>query len=94
MLYSASFYFANSIDKDNVANSGAKRMTTWISIKERFPEQDQTVLVTNGRSYAIAWFRKSNFDYLFMHHNQWEQYRGVTHWMPLPNLPEQDECEK
>lgn len=65
--------------------------TGWVSVKERLPEEEICVLVTDGEHIEIAsyiiissygkteWTINSFFD----------DITGVeiTHWMPLPELP-------
>lgn len=56
----------------------------WISIEEKLPELMRTVLVcTKFDNIYIAWH---------LGNNDWRSCEGniqnITHWMPLPNLPE------
>ena len=69
-------------------------MSEWISVKDRLPEPEIRVLVAYGSEAEIAWIDKIKSD------QKWEvDYhscgccasfvsRLVTHWMPLPELPE------
>ena len=59
----------------------------WISVKDRLPEDDRNVLVYDDHDiqFWVAWHDESN--------NKWytqegDRVYGVTHWMPLPKLPE------
>jgi hypothetical protein len=63
----------------------------WISVKERLPERDTTVLVAMGGCVTIAdWYMNSGWSFdredtaLF-------PSRIVTHWMPLPDAPVPEE---
>lgn len=68
----------------------------WIPVAERLPESvDDDVLVTDGEGYAVGFWREdakawdsTDFGWL---ENRSEPPCGihtVTHWMPLPPLPE------
>jgi hypothetical protein len=56
----------------------------WISVKDRLPETNCDVLVTDGYNYDIAYYGNLI--------NQWFFQDGVddfvSHWMPLPKLPQ------
>jgi hypothetical protein len=66
------------------------KQSDWISVKDRLPDNDDDVLVTDGKRLEIAfWF------YYFEPHcwsfsNELAGYDtgAITHWMPLPPLPE------
>ena len=64
----------------------------WISVKNKLPEEYSAVLVTDGKEIFIG------------HYEMWSSKRGtqefwrteqeelidfITHWMPLPSLPEE-----
>lgn len=60
----------------------------WISIKDDLPEEDQYVLVTNGKLVEEGYFSQWNDA------PRWGKspYFGeVTHWMPLPEKPNEIE---
>ena len=57
----------------------------WISVEERLPETETSVLVFTERGYIfLSW--ASNED-VFWFYNEDEDDR-VTHWQPLPEPPE------
>ena len=57
----------------------------WIPVEERLPEDWTMVLFTNGVIRGIGQFDKEGFyDYWCEHSFD----KPVTHWMPLPDLPE------
>jgi len=57
----------------------------WISVEERLPEAETSVLVFTERGYIfLSW--ASNED-VFWFYNEDEDDR-VTHWQPLPEPPE------
>lgn len=74
----------------------------WVSVTERLPENvDDDVLVTDGEGCAVGYWRpdaqawdSTDFGWL---ENRSEPPCGihtVTHWMPLPPLPEPPKEEK
>lgn len=78
----------------------AWKMSEWISVKERLPELEEGVLVTDGEEVAIArrWFLDRDPSGI-----HWSSYQpcsspecdfgfndGITHWMPLPPPPKED----
>lgn len=62
-------------------------VSEWISVNDRLPEEYENVLTYGARPfYDVVYINrlidKKNGEWL---------YDGVTHWMPLPPLPEEDE---
>lgn len=57
-----------------------EQIPKWIPVTERLPEKDQTVL---------AYCAEDNFCYISRMHQSFEDY-DVTHWIPLPQMPESD----
>lgn len=61
----------------------------WISVKDRLPEGDDTVVVYSGMGYGLAkyasftgnWHIRPFFDECY------QSKDCVTHWMPLPGPP-------
>lgn len=59
----------------------------WISVKDRLPEEKQSVLV----HYVDGWMPIA-----FLINGKWYQSGGetswlsVTHWMPLPEAPKEE----
>jgi len=59
----------------------------WISVDERLPEDRVSVLVWNKDSVEIGFMSKGKWQ-------SWvEFYRGVTHWMPLPEAPNEGDTK-
>ena len=75
---------------DYLLDSGVT-VQEWISVTERLPEKGEEVLVFNTRENwtGFAWLRPDEtwtalgFDFPF-------DLGEVTHWMPLPQPPEED----
>ena len=55
--------------------------TDWVACSERMPEHGDMVLVFNGNSIEIDALATGEFDF-----ECWCD--SVTHWMPLPDMPE------
>lgn len=70
----------------------SEEMNTWISVKDRLPEETQAyggytddVLCTNGHSVFVAFLaRTSGYPTWYCG----DSHMHVTHWMPLPSMPE------
>ena len=65
----------------------------WISVKDRLPEDDATYLVYGRNGYGIVFA-------VYYGDGEWLTWddltnitRFVTHWMPLPPLPKEEENE-
>lgn len=58
----------------------------WIPVTERLPEDDDDVLIMSSGSISMGYFN--------IFRGYWVAYEGdddnITHWMPLPELPEED----
>lgn len=67
-----------------------KKFTPWIPCSERMPEDDERCLVVRvGRSTrtqfrGISWFKNGDW-WTGIYDDSFE----ITHWMPLPELPEE-----
>lgn len=58
----------------------------WIPVTERLPDEDDEVLVVavNDFNHDDRWV---SIDWLYS--GMWQQHEIVTHWMPLPEPPEE-----
>ena len=65
----------------NVIMSELTPATDWVKCSERMPEHGDMVLVFNGNSIEIDALAAGGFDF-----ECWCD--SVTHWMPLPEIPE------
>lgn len=70
--------------------AGEKRKDEWISVKERLPERNQSVLVfAKNEIYALLYERNDKWwgEAGWATTEKW----GITHWMPLPEPPKESE---
>ena len=65
----------------NVLTSELTLTTDWVKCSERMPEHVDMVLVFNGNSIEIDALATGGFDF-----ECWCD--SITHWMPLPEMPE------
>ncbi len=68
-------------------------MSEWINVDERLPEKDTPVLIClQGINGIFRWemdFISSSPDYLGKFLFEYFKMGRVTHWIPLPSLPEE-----
>lgn len=57
----------------------------WISVRERFPDEDYPVLVYGLTDCDIARFYPTEGWYS----EAWGDVKGITHWMQLPDPPKE-----
>lgn len=70
-------------------------MSEWISVKDRLPEKHILCLVTY---HPCHWVQNTDFTKTLVGtdrligKNMWarNKYQNVTHWMPLPEPPEEE----
>lgn len=74
----------------------ALRGPQWISVKERLPENEDFVFVAVTGKYRNIRFDHAVEIGAYYSESGWElepwpmwENPGVTHWMPLPNAPEE-----
>lgn len=85
------FAAANVIERLTAENAALReKVPQWISVEERRPEPGKRVLATDGVFVGEA---------IFSRDSRWSGYGGgilrdcigsvITHWMPLPEAPEE-----
>ena len=70
-----------------------QKKSNWISVKDRLPEMCTDVIVCNenGRVYS-AWYNYGDNSWLYAFTAEIITHK-VTHWMPLPEPPKEDDAE-
>lgn len=70
-------------------------MDGWISVEDRLPKVGETVLFTGKNSYGNRFITQRGwFDGDFWRRNDGDKVypsTPVTHWMPLPEPPKENE---
>lgn len=60
---------------------GKKAATEWISVDERLPEKNKTIVCTDGIYIGTVYYSgKFGFE-------DYAPFDKITHWMPLPEPP-------
>ena len=60
---------------------------SWISITDKLPPYDDHVLATDGETVEKAFLFLDVFDRSVWTYQDWTAWKGVTHWMELPQMP-------
>ena len=78
---------ADAIERLTAENAALREKKRWISVTEKTPEYDMPQLVLNADGDALI----ANYAYGEWF-DTWGQDVEVTHWMPLPEVPEEGEA--
>lgn len=64
----------------------------WIPVSERLPENEGTYfcLGHNGTPFVCLLRNKKYEGYVWLRNTGTRVVDGITHWMPIPSLPEQN----
>lgn len=73
---------------------GSEKMSKWISVKDKLPDNEEVFLVYRGESkypeIELAYWNlnRKRFEY---YDNEYYGYGidDITHWMPLPEPPKE-----
>ena len=68
-------------------------MNEWISVKDRLPKSGERVIATNGIFCGEGYIGLRYKKYVWYRHlgRTWEPMKAVTHWMPFPEPPKEEE---
>ena len=69
------------------------RYSPWISVKDRLPEEKSEVLIIHYTQTYIGHLRKCSLGdlHFITYDGPCLDFDNVTHWMPLPLLPEDNQ---
>lgn len=63
-------------------------MSEWISVKDKLPDELEEVLVFDGNAISTAYISWYEYDKTPRWQSDGSLSFTATHWMPLPNLPD------
>ena len=68
------------------------RAPRWISVEERLPEDQRDILTVNGHGLIriMGLYHKHGDKWSWVHDERIKHYNDITHWMPMPEPPEED----
>jgi hypothetical protein len=72
--------------------AGAESLTHWIDVSKRLPDEHNTVLIYNGDFHIGSLIYEkieSDGDYYWQNNFYDDFIDSVTHWMPLPEPPDE-----
>lgn len=75
---------AETIERLTAENAALREKQRWISVTEKTPEYDMPQLALNADGEALI----ANYAYGEWF-DTWGQDVEVTHWMPMPEVPEE-----
>lgn len=83
---------ADSMEDFQCGAQWQSKQSPWISVKERLPESNITVLTKGAYGYLICFL--SNLGEWETGANVNEERLGITHWLPIPSFDEILEANK
>ncbi len=77
---------ADAIERLTAENAALREKQRWITVTERLPDDDATVLTYKNGILEVQKYEKGRNGWIC---NGWFwSLANVTHWMPLPEAPE------
>ena len=64
-----------------------EKQNQWISVEDRLPDHDKKVLVSDGERIDFGRYKRYSKPVSFF---TFGMHFRVTHWQPLPDLPEDE----
>ena len=75
--------FENAVNKWESRTNNQK----WISVEDRLPEDNETVLTIDTESVMEVCFYQTEWKGVFQRYGGLVKIFNITHWMPLPEAP-------
>lgn len=68
------------------------RVPKWISVEDRLPEDQRSVLTVNGHGEIriMGLWSKCGDEWTWVHNDRMMHYNDITHWMSLPGIPKEE----
>ncbi len=80
-----------SVHRPEFCNESSDMMdppNEWVSVEERIPNFGKLVIATDGTTYGVAWLCSDCTWMVTMGYKSQSWFgRKITHWMPIPALP-------
>ena len=68
----------------------ADRLTEWIPVSERLPENSRCVLISIAGDIEFGAYDRQNSDWAIWRDGYWDEGKRVDAWMPLPEPYRED----
>lgn len=93
--------FGEVTSYDTRRSKGGNEMSEWVSVKDGLPDADGIYLVCDRRLNGVPWvhtagFKKTSSSWCESHgmyyddrYGRYREQDKFTHWMPLPEPPEE-----
>ena len=68
------------------------KVPKWISVKDELPPRELNILAVNGhgRIKILALWKKEDKRWTWIEDSRFTHRNDITHWMPLPEPPEEE----
>jgi hypothetical protein len=85
----------------DVLNVLRNSKSEWVSVKDRLPDDDSEYLISMYHRFMIGGiYKKYTGRFVAKYYAEYKEWRimndvctSVTHWMPLPTPPKEDDAE-
>ncbi|EEW7230683.1 DUF551 domain-containing protein, partial [Shigella sonnei] len=91
VIVQAAWFVKASLEQNALSGNYPVTPDSWISCSERMPEEtDDIIVVSDGIVMSgISYSRRKGFYMAALEYDDDEPIDGVTHWMPLPEPPQE-----
>ena len=82
----------HSRDALSYINQLEARVPKWISVEDRLPEDQRSVLTVNGHGEirVMGLWSKCGDEWTWVHNYRTMHYNDITHWMPIPEMSKEE----